>query len=818
MQLRSVNLAISGLSFFIGLLLAASGIHAVQEVDIVHKIRTYLNTYRVNYTPEKIYVHQDKNLYVAGELIWLKAYVLEASSLRATQKSAVLHLELRNKDQETISKATLPIEDGGAIGDLLLDDSLPSGKYYLTAYTQWMRNFGLVDMFQREIYILGQDSASTSPRIESGVPDLQFFPESGDLMADLEQEVAFKAVGADGRGMPISGVVYDQNGTQVAEFRDLHGGMGGFIFRPKAGQRYFAKINQPEEIAHEYTLPLPKDSGILMRVDESFSEESIRVTLQSSQTPSQNLHLLAIARDNLVQSEAVFLETGKSAEITLLKSEFPTGVAKLTLIDREGVPLAERLLFVDDAENPAFSLTSEKTTYDFREEVKLRILPENPVSESSYDLSLSVVAQDQAAYHPHEENIKTHLLLSSDLKGPVESPNYYFETQSAERSRALRYLMMTQGWRRFEWETIRTQKLPEIRHSNELDLQLWGRLTNEKGDGIERGEALLFLKDRYQAFITAETNPQGYFAFQGFYFRDSIDIVIQGSDRRGHRSGVQVEIIDHLVGDIRPTHAVRMDIEMDPSIPKNYLSEMQYQFRASESALSGMGLREILLDEVVVEGRAEITEPFRLHRRADAVLTREQLPVAPSGNILESLQGRVAGLQIVPAGANQFRAVIRGQGSPLFLLDGVMVSESVVQSISQFDISKVEILKGPGTAGIYGGQAGGGVIALYTRRGGEDTEIDPESGKHIMTHRMGGFTKTRQFYVPKYEGATDGYYQFPDLRTTIHWNPQILMNSDASRQLSFFTADTPGIYRVIVQGISENGSPFYATHTFEVGE
>ncbi|EON78354.1 hypothetical protein ADIS_1217 [Lunatimonas lonarensis] len=787
------------------------------DPDITLKIRTYLNTFRINYAPEKVYIHQDKNLYVAGELIWLKGYILDAASLLPTQKSAVLHLELRNDREETVMKATLPIEDGMAIGDMQLGESLPAGTYFLVAYTQWMRNFGSKDMFQRELQVLQKKGEVQTEASPSGLPDLQFFPEGGHLLAGQTQEVAFKAVGPDGKGLSVKGQVFDQDGNEVVGFEDFHQGMGSFQLAPKAGTRYHALIIEPVHLQQRYPFPDPIEKGILLQVDENSDNEHILINLHSLNAGSQNLSLLAIAGDNLVKATDVFVEESRKVSLSLVKNDFPIGVASLVLIDRQGVPLAERLLYIEKEEPAMISIGMDQSNLDFRELVNLQLTHTGSEPAEKLDLSVAVISEDQAGFHSEQENIKTYLLLSSDLKGHIENPYYYFDPANADRKKALRYLMMTQGWRRFEWNTLLEQRLPEIRHSSEMDLQLWGRLTQENGKGIDRGEALLFLQDRYQSFITTESNQQGYFAFQGFYFRDTIDLVIQGSDRRGNRSGVQVEIIDHLSGLEPPIYTLRLPTGKITDIPGNYISTMQYQFQASESALSGIALREIMLDEVVVEGRAEVNEPFRLHRRADATFTREQLPIAPSGNILESLQGRVAGLQIIPKGGFEFRAVIRGQGSPLFLLDGVMISESAVQGISQFDISRVEILKGPGSAGIYGGQASGGVIALYTRRGGEDTEIDPDSGRHIIRYRMGGFTRARQFYVPKYDGSEGGYYQFPDLRTTIHWEPSVRLEANARQTLSFFTADTPGTYRVIVQGISDKGSPVYATHSFQVG-
>jgi len=407
----------------------------------------------------------------------------------------------------------------------------------------------------------------------------------------------------------------------------------------------------------------------------------------------------------------------------------------------------------------------------------------------------------------------TYLLLSSDLKGHIESPRYYFDNDNADRETALRHLMMTQGWRKFGWDQMLAEEYPSIRHQNEVDLNIRGRLVDRKGEPIKNGQALLFLKDRFQTFITTETNADGYFTFRGFYFTGNIQVVIQGSDHRGRTEGVEVQMLEKGTFPLISENFIRLPEQFSSDLPENYVVNTHRLFEGIGTALGDMELSELLLEEVVVEGRAEIRKPFTLHREADMVLHTNRLPVAPSGNILESLQGRVAGLQVTQAGRNQFRAVIRGQGTPLYLLDGMPISEETMQMINQFDINRIEILKRPGSTGIYGGRGSGGVIALFTGTPYEET-IDLEGGKHITVERISGFSKTRQFYTPSTETA--GYDNLPDLRSTIYWNPSISLEYNVSKEISFTTGDTPGTYRVILEGMTANGKPLFKEYTFEV--
>lgn len=782
------------------------------------RIKNFIQTYTVNYGPEKVYIHQDKSQYLPGETLWLAAYIVDATSLHPTQKSGVLYVDLVTKTSQPVKSLTLPIEEGAAFGDILLPDDLAPGTYILSAHTHWQRNFGAAYYFQREITVLSSSDTTTltEEKLLSEI-ELQFFPEGGELIAGISQEVAFKASDHRGKGISIQGSLVDNVGNEILTFSDTHDGMGSFTIQPEANTQLIAKISALDGNILEFNLPPAHSEGYSLHVDEVSNTDSVKIAIKTTVIEVPKLWMIIMNADTLIHAESFHVSDKEDYNYSLSKSQLPPGISRITIATDNGEPLAERLLFNKIRKVHNITISADKPTYGTREKVDLSLQFSASNNENPARLSMSVIAEELAPYHPNQENILTYLLLSSELKGTVQSPGYYFESDEQERQAALRLLMLTQGWRTFEWTDIMESKYPAIRFAQEQDLTLWGRLIRSNGDPISKGEVLLFLKDQYQTFITTATNADGYFGFQGFYFTDTIQVVVQGSDSRGSRSDVEISMLSRQNPPSKSDYVLKPNLILQTALYSDYFqAASEERFQATESALAGMDLREVLLQEVVIEGRADIVEPFRLHSRADVTLNRSQLPVAPSGNILESLQGRVAGLQVTRSGMNEFSAVIRGQGTPLYLLDGIPISEGTMQSINQFDISRIEILKGPGSAGIYGGRAGGGVIAFFTQRGGEPEEVDPERGKHIMTHLAGGYTKTRRFYSPIHEEADAEYFDYPDWRSTIYWEPNIRLNAGTQRALSFYTADTPGSYTVIVEGITTDGQPLFQTHSFVV--
>ena len=787
------------------------------QPDLLRKLETHLASWRTQYTPEKVYLHLDKPQYTPGSQIWLKGYVVDAASLQPTTKSGVLYVVLLNASNEPVEQLKLKAVNGRAQGDILLPANLPEGPYTLTAYTQWMRNFGEENFFQRTINIVGENTAKEEqPAKSTHNIDFQFFPEGGDLVQGLSSRVAFKATNPDGTGAAVTGAVYDAQNRKLFDFKDAHLGTGAFVLQPQAGQRYLAKVTFGDGRTAEYPLPEAKASGYVLSVNETANPEKLQLTVTGNVSGKQQLVLTGISRDALQYSETITLEPGQTFRKEIVKADFPTGVARFTLAKANGEPLAERLAFVDNQDNLNITLSTDKPIYTGREQVTMQVLARDKQGKPvSTDFSLAVT--DDQLVKPNQQglNINAYLLLTSDLRGYVEQPGYYFEGNDPARKEALSYLLLTQGWCRFSWRQAATGEFPELKFANETDLSIRGTLVTDKGKPVNGGEALLYLKGQHLAFITTETNEEGTFAFEGFVFTGPVDMVIQGTDAKGRRKHLNVKMADDsYIPQLQYKPAPRPG-ELLASASPDFLTAGKVEMAAADEVNTGLTLKGILLKDVEIKGQADMVQPFRLHQRADVVLETKDLPIAPSGNILEVLQGRVAGLQVYRTNQNEFRARIRGnQTAPLYLLDGIPIPENATSSLNPFDIGRIEILKSTADAAIYGGRASGGVIALFSKQGGQEAaEVEP--GKYIIIHRAQGYNKVREFYSTQYDGSTPASKE-PDLRTTLYWNPSVQTDAEGKATVTFYAADRNTTYRAIAEGISDAGKPGRDVMTFDV--
>jgi hypothetical protein len=802
-------------------LLAVGLVSFIAKDNLTDNIKQFLKTYRINYTPEKVYVQLDKPYYIAGETIWLKAYLTDASTHQPISQSGVLYVDLMEENNQPSQRLKLKVEDGIAKGNIDLPDSLEAGNYRLSAYTNWMRNFGEETFFNRSIRIwnageeirAAQTETQEIPEVtEDALVDLQFFPESGDMVAGIPAEVAFKAIDQQGLGVPVKGFVMDGQGKKIIDFHSFHLGMGAFKFTPEAGVQYMARLIEADGAVRDYPLPEVSSRGYVLSVEEYQDENVINIRVQGSDDQqTADLLLTGISQNELVYSENIRLNNTQY-ETSIAKKGLPTGIVRFTLFDPQGEPYAERLAFVRPENQLQLTISTNEPEFLPREQVRMTIeAKDTEGNPASANLTLAVTDQEVVSPIKNDETIASYLLLTSDLTGYVQQPVYYFQDVNDSTKQALRHVMMTHGWRRFAWKDAVAGQYPDIKFTREKDLSIDGKLVNQKGDPVKGSEMILYVRDQHQTFIVSETDDQGNFSFNGFDFTDSVDLVIQGTTADGKRN-VEVKIDEEDFVPPAPGWQIPQADQLLASTNRAYIDVSAQRIEAEDTYRPR--LRDIVLKEIVVEDRVAIIEPMKLHHRADQVLRPQDLTMPPpSGNILESLQGRVAGLQIYRSGWNEFRATIRGYGEPLYLLDGMPINASTVSALNPWDIDRVEILKGP-EAAIYGGRASGGIIAFFTKRGGVAYE-EVEPGKHIIIHRAGGFSKTREFYAPRYT-ASNIDQEKPDLRTTIHWEPNLQTGADGKAEVTFYTADRATTYRAVLEGITPDGLPGSQIFTFDV--
>lgn len=629
--------------------------------------------------------------------------------------------------------------------------------------------------------------------------DLQFFPEGGYQVANVRSGVAFKAVGADGLGKSVSGFVQDEAGQKVALIKSKHLGMGMFSFVPTTGKTYQALVKFEDGLEKSFTLPAIKPEGAVLGVSNLGGDTVfVKVAVNAAYLEKNlNKQITVIAQNNgniLYTAKTKLSSLSFAAELG--RKRFLAGINQITLFDEDLQPLAERLIFIapDNQDTLKIGVKPDKKVFIQRSKTSLAIQALNPEGEPVRGtFSMSVVDAGKVNTPINEEeNIFTNLLLTSDLKGYIENPNYYFNKDNDDRLLAADLLMLTQGWRRFNWQNLSIGR--QFAFKPEKTLSISGRVTQGKDKPVENGTVTIFSSGKNPLLIQTKTNALGEFMVDSLYFLDSTRFVVQARNEKG-KKGVDIEIYNNSFPVVSKNNSENLTVNINDSMAA-YLKNSKSQYE--EWLKNGIVNRSILLGEVVVvDKKPEVENSNNLNGagNADRVLTEKDFVNAFS--VEQALQGRVAGL-IMQNGI----ALIRGQQAQI-ILDGILVESAFLNSIPIQDVESIEILKTIAYTAIYGGRGGGGVIIINTKRG-KPGYVSNIYVPGIVTYRPIGLLKEKEFYVPNYAEPKINA-SVADLRTTVYWNPNIITDSLGNANVSFYNGDNTGTYRIVLEGTDLKG-------------
>ncbi|QNH62703.1 TonB-dependent receptor plug domain-containing protein [Hymenobacter sediminicola] len=804
--------------------------------DPAEKLVERLLAFYAEAQPEVSYLHLNQAAYAAGETVWFKAYVADARYHRLDSLSRVLYVDVVSPSgRRVLLRRTLALRGGLAHGDLALPDTLAQGVYTVRAYTSWMRNAGEQLFFSRRLPVwqmaspatdeVGTPAGKTTSARRSSArpaaalrPDVQFFPEGGDYVAGLATVVGVKAMDATGTGLAVRGEILDEQNQVQASFSTPALGMSSFNFTPAPGRRYHARVVLPTGATADYPLPAALPDGFVMNTREAGNSLKVfirhRAAAGTSAKPA-GFRLLAHVRGTPVYMGQGQIQADETFSASLPKDKMPAGVLHLTLFDDQQQPRAERLAFVPDARPLRVTVRPDKSGYGPREavtvDVEVRTADGAPAAA---ELSLAVTSEaGLPATATTDATIESQLLLTSELKGYVENPGYYFRNSTPETRLALDQLLLTQGWSRFVWRELLQDVSPVANYQflPEQSLSLGGRLVRANQKPVPNGSVTL-LQQPSRSVSTGQANAQGQFLFMGFSGQDSTKVVVQARTEKGS-SNVLVQLNELWPLPAKPLPLPLLVPAAAPEVAaytqrSRRQQVLEQQYRPDSS-------RSIQLRNVTVKG-SRPAEPARdirsIHSNPSAVLNLRDIPQANAyTDIFQLLQGRVAGVQVTRSGSS-YNVLIRGITSlsgpsqPLFLLDGVPLSDAdALMGISPSIVERIEVLKGP-SAAIYGMRGGAGAIAVFTKTGNPDYDYSKEPAAGIVTRLLPAYYRAREFYAPRYEKAPAAAR--PDPRaTTLYWLPRLAVSASGTARFTFYTADQGGTFRVSAEGIGAAGQP-----------
>ncbi|MGZ3812882.1 MAG: TonB-dependent receptor plug domain-containing protein [Mucilaginibacter sp.] len=557
---------------------------------------------------EKVYLHLDRSAYNPGDTIWFKAYTVVGESHQLSALSGVLYCELINEKDSVITRHTLKLIAGLAWADFALSRALRPGNYHIRAYTNWMRNAGPAYFFNQSIQIVGaQTSLTNISQSKKTNPDIQFFPEGGELINGVRSRVAVKSMNANGFGLDIKGVITDNEGNEVAAFETQHLGMGVFALMPQAGKTYKANITNADSIKFSVDLPQAHNEGFTLGINNSASD-SIYVKLatndQMFRSKQNSVFYLVAQSGGKIYFTAEGKLTGPVFTTRIPKNRFPSGIVQFTLFSQTGEPLNERIVYVQNNDTLKLTLSSPSTRYLTRQKVKIAINAKGPDSKAATSsFSVSVINESRVPLKENSEStILNTLLLTSDIKGFIEEPNYYFTNVNDKTRADLDILMLTQGYRRFEWKKVLNDTTSQITYQPQSSLALVGGIKTPAGKPLPKSRVTMVASTKL--FADTVTDIEGNFNFKNLDLPDTAKVVLRARKaNNGSNVTIYVKQPDYppvTAGNEikRNTNEKNLTTAQAAELSKSY---SEYQMRLKEDSLK----KTRQLKEVVIKDKAQ---------------------------------------------------------------------------------------------------------------------------------------------------------------------------------------------------------------------
>jgi hypothetical protein len=816
-----------------GLYGAAQGFTQNPADTMEAHIERSLIAYYKRYPQEKAFLHTNQLLYGSGETIWYKAYVMAYGKPSAL--SRILYVQLSDTAGNVIAQNKLPLIDGKTQGNIEINQKIKSGWYRLTAFTSWMMNFDGEAWYRQQIYINNPADPVTSANHQPVAKKqyrISFYPEGGDMIEGAVAKIAFRAVDGDGNPINVKGIVKDHTNTDVAHFQTQHDGMGEWSFEV-AGNSYSATIQFPDGTKREIKLPDVKKEGLSLEVAQTKSTIELKLVFAGAKERFGNCILAASQNSGEVITNQIKLVRGTNV-YELANASFSTGILRLTVFSRDGIPLAERILFLNKHELDLSPLNADTLSFlaGARNSFSLTVKSRDGLPLKG---NFSIAVTDADAFNKDEtgQDIFSAMLVSPELKGSINDPGYYFKNENDSLASQLDLVMLTNGWRHFSWQKILNNETYPLRYPVETSQYIAGTIMNYKNTADDKDKfkvKLLIMNQDSSKFIGyIIPDSLGRFVVKGFEHTGFSDIYTQAADKKNHIKKIQIKFFESLADSIKKIKADAFMDQTDPGITSYFIAAIKNQAR-NDLMIKGILLRTVnIRGKRITPMQKLIDEHVSPKFETDNAHTLD-LVNNPTANIglINYMKGKFAGLQIygdenspifIYRGAVSLRStpittnkpasqtIVSDTNSslPFFYLDEARVDYFSVKVLSLNEIALVRYIPPPVWFAPYNG-GNAGAVMIYTKK--ESDEVRKMNGMNDYDHYIfNGYSVTREFSEPDFVQLKQA--RLTDNRTTLYWNHDLDTDSHGVLKFGFHNSGQAKKFRIVVQGMDADGRLAY---------
>ena len=769
-----------------------------QNLSVTGKIKPAFQEYFGN--PRiSIFLHMNKSTYVRGEHIWFKGYMYNRVKAEPFKEAVNVYVGIYDKDGNQKEKHLVLSKEGQLQGQIAIDSSFVDGQYYIKASTSWMKDLKEDDSFVQQFMVLNSELV-----LENNNPsedyDIQFFPESGHWVSNVQSVLGIKMLDENGNaGANMVGIIRNHIGEEIVRFRTNRLGFAKVIMTPSASERYWATVSNPN--GKEWRVPLPAiDSLGLVLSTRNISEDRILVLVGTNAETKREIgskpYSILIHRDGLLKSlDVVFKENQLYASHILDKRELHSGMNILTLIDNRGVPIAERLFF-NDKQIKTLSLDANVQKVD---KDSMEVVLTGFEKRTTSFASISVLPVGTKAYN-FNSNILSSFLLKPYVRGYIEEADQYFMDFSKRAMEDLDMLLLTQGWSKYDWDNIFNEP-PQKKIQYRAGIDVFGSINSKVPKSTD---LLVYAGNQSEPTVIPLSEQSEAFSLDNYFVEQGEEMRLTLLNKRGELSMPNLflrldtgQSTDRIY-ELEPFRGIENDVLVDG------LGEVELQnFVLPEQ-------NTISLEEVVVSekrGIKRITTPFVSEGNLK-VVTEETEGLYP--RLLDIIRSSGFNVWEVPnAGYDRIRITTKRvlsfslvQPSPILYIDDVRYPDFDI--LLDFPTTRVKSYYIDRTGAMEAGGAGG-VIRVYTRKEGDvgaghSDKFTPD--ERFFTHRVSnGFMPAKQYYTPKYNNLSSESFRYFG---SIGWfpNPAINKNGMCTLKIPDYGYDEIVLF---VEGMDEEG-------------
>ena len=750
----------------LGMCLVFPMVHSQESID---SIASRMEKHFSSRPSELVYFQTGKGIYETGEDLWFKAYQLDAQTFGLSDKSKTLYLQMVNPDDSVVWQEKYLIENGIVSGHVYIDEKLPEGDYLLEGYTKYSfyKNDTIGITSRRKIKIVKNISRSRVTELPKDTTfRFELFPEGGNLISGLSSQLAFKAT--DGRGNPVfvEGTIYQDN-KPLCTIKSVHDGMGAILLTPFKDKTYRIELNNGKS----YPLPDIHPQGMVLKLSGRDNKQLDFVVSQSDGLPDGPIYLMGQMRGMICCVAKGVLRDSLRISIPLDNFLYQ-GISEFTLFDSSMRPVAERLVYVRPEKKLYITAEPDKKSYFTREKgtIKIKVTDEEgkPVRAN---LGLSVF--DRAYDNPADPvNILSYCHLSSQIRGKIYNPTYYFDERNNGRTEGLDLLLLTQGWRRYVWDT-------EEPHYGGLPF-----LTDEI-NGLQTLKAKGKKKDGQNQGIEQLIQISGANGNSQFIWTDSTGHFVVDTEMMKALRGGYVYLKPMLSKEFKPA------LELTDYFPQIDSLKRHRPDYYPVADLSQYNKQEVL-DLPVVSG--------------DSTILLSEVTVTAKGHkpFRDKMMGRLDSLAQMNLSTGW---VCTCQEKEPYLNDyngyshhpaGCPGTEYSGKRLAPVNGKRYTLIK-------YEPKGGNGAwivtdIKYITYNGPEFSEDELLRMNNLW--RTKGYYASREFYQPD---EIDIQSSIPDARNTLLWTPSVITDEKGEAEVVFYCSDINTGFIGMVEGIDGTG-------------